>query len=153
RDALKDIVPDVTMLIPGFANVPVHPSQHRLHAITFGRMDRESDRIKQGGLAVAGFASAVKEAWSAKGLPEKLRDNPQMRLIGIKESNGEEEHVLRQLAFEKASRQINLIAVPYDDSRDDPFAELGRSNISLMLSWHEGFGLTGWEAIAGEVPL
>lgn len=22
-----------------------------------------------------------------------------------------------------------------------------------MLSWHEGFGLTGWEAVAGEVPL
>ena len=31
--------------------------------------------------------------------------------------------------------------------------ELGRANIALMLSWHEGFGLTGWEAVAGEVPL
>src|ERR1700730_15122623 len=42
------------MLIPGFANVPVRPSSQYLHLITFGRMDRESDRVKQGGLAVAG---------------------------------------------------------------------------------------------------
>jgi tetratricopeptide (TPR) repeat protein/glycosyltransferase involved in cell wall biosynthesis len=153
RDALRDIVSDVTMLIPGFASVPVHPSQHRLHAITFGRMDRESDRIKQGALAVAGFASAIKQAWAVQGLPEKLKDNPQMRLIGIKEADGDEERALRRLASDKAGREVNLIALPYDESRDDLFGELGRSNISLMLSWHEGFGLTGWEAIAGEVPL
>src|ERR1700674_1190564 len=152
RDALKDIVSDVTMLVPGFADVPVHPSQHRLRVISFGRMDRESDRIKQGGLAIAGFASAIRQAWSY-GLPDELRANPQMRVIGIKEPDGDEERALKQLAFDKAGRQINLIALPYDENRSELFDELGRSNISLMLSWHEGFGLTGWEAIAGEVPL
>ncbi len=30
---------------------------------------------------------------------------------------------------------------------------LSQANLALMLSWHEGFGLTGWEAIAAEVPL
>ena len=151
RAALNEFVSHVVMLIPGFADVPVRPSQHRLHAITFGRMDRESDRIKQGGLAVAGFASAVKQA--DKGFPEKLKDSPQMRVIGIKEPNGDEERALEKLAFEKAGRKINLIALTYDENRDELFDTLGRSNISMMLSWHEGFGLTGWEAIAGEVPL
>jgi hypothetical protein len=84
RDALRDIVgPEVSMLVPGFADVPVRPSSQYLHLITFGRMDRESDRIKQGGLAVAGFASAVKQASSNPGLPEKLTNKPQMRVVGI----------------------------------------------------------------------
>jgi hypothetical protein len=154
RDALSDIVNQpVTMLVPGFANVPARPAAHRLHVITFGRMDRESDRIKQGALAVAGFASAIKQAWSMLGSPQKLKDNPQMRVIGIDEPGGEEEHALRNLANTKADREVNLIALRFDENRDNLFSELGRANIALMLSWHEGFGLTGWEAVAGEVPL
>jgi len=154
RDALKDIVrSDVTMLVPGFAEVPVQPSSHRLTLITFGRMDRESDRIKQGGLAVAGFASAVHDAWEHAGSPPKLKKAPQMRVIGIEEPGGDEEHSLKALANEKAGRKVNLIARPFDENRQALFDELGKANISLMLSWHEGFGLTGWEAVAGEVPL
>jgi hypothetical protein len=116
-------------------------------------MDRESAKIKQGGLAVAGFASAVKLAFLNKGSPEKLRNLPEMRVIGIKEADGEEERAIKRLAFEKADRQVNLVALPYDEDRNELFDQLGQSNIALMLSWHEGFGLTGWEAIAGEVPL
>ena len=153
RDALCEIVTDVFMLVPGFADVPVRPSSHRLHVITFGRMDRESDRIKQGGLAVAGFASAINHAWSHAGSPEKLKSNPQMRVIGINEPGGIEEQSLKRLADQRADRIVNLIAVRFDENRGQLFDELGRANISLMLSWHEGFGLTGWEAVAGEVPL
>ncbi len=154
RAALKDVVQsDVTMLVPGFAKVPVQPSTHRLTLITFGRMDRESDRIKQGGLAVAGFASAVHYACKRAGSPPKLKENPQMRVIGIKEANGDEERALKALAYGKADRVVNLIALPFDENRQVLFEELGKANISLMLSWHEGFGLTGWEAVAGEVPL
>ena len=154
RDALKDIVnTDVTMLIPGLAEVTTIPSSHRLHLITFGRMDRESDRIKQGSLAVAAFGSAIKQAWSIVGLPEKLRDNPQMRVVGINESGGEEERALKRLIADRADRQVNLMALRFDEDRTALFEELGRANISLMLSWHEGFGLTGWEALAAEVPL
>ena len=47
---------------------------------------------------------------------------------------------MKKLAFQKAREQINLIALPYDESRDQLLKELGRANISLMLSWHEGFG-------------
>lgn len=154
RDALADIVgPDVTMLVPGFAAVPIQPSAHRLHLITFGRMDRESARIKQGALAVAGFASAVKQVNSTPGMPEILKNNPQMRVIGLKESAGKEENVLIRLAAERANREVNVIALPFDELRNELLDELGRANIALMLSWHEGFGLTGWEAVAAEVPL
>jgi len=154
RDALKNITRGhVTMLIPGFPDVPVRPSLHRLNVITFGRMDRESDRIKQGALAVAGFGSAVRQAWSMAGSPAILKRNPQMRVIGISEPDADEEHALSQLVSVRAGRQVNLIALPYDSNRQQMLEEVGGANISLMLSWHEGFGLTGWEAIAGEVPL
>ena len=153
-NALKEIVgPDVSMLIPGFADVHARPSSDRLNVITFGRMDRESDRVKQGALAVAGFASAVKQACSTEGSPEKLKDNPRMWVVGIKEPGGDEERTLIRLASERADREVNLFALTFDENRAQLFDELGRANISLMLSWHEGFGLTGWEAIAGEVPL
>ena len=156
RDALRDMVPageDVTMLVPGFADVPVAPSSHRFSLITFGRMDRENDRIKQGGLAVAGFASAVRLAHERAGSPARLKDNPHFRLIGIGEPGGEDEQALRKLADDRAERQVTLLPLPFDEDREEMLAELGRANVALMLSWHEGFGLTGWEAIAGEVPL
>ena len=137
----------------GFAEVPVKPATHRLHVITFGRMNRENDRIKQGALAVAGFASAVSRALADPGSPQQLRNKPQIRVIGIKEPGGDEEQALQSLAADKAGRQLNLMALSYDENRVKLFEELGRANIALMLSWHEGFGLTGWEAVAGEVPL
>ncbi len=154
RDALRDIIrSDPTMLVPGFAEIPIQPSEHRLHLITFGRMDRESDQIKQGSLAVAGFGSAVRYAGANRRSPEKLKENPQMRVIGIDLPGSDEERALAALVSSKAGREVNLIALPFDEDRNRLFDELGRANISLMLSWHEGFGLTGWEAVAGEVPL
>jgi hypothetical protein len=144
RDAMRDMVDgEVRMLVPGFARVQVRPATHSLTLITFGRMDRESDRIKQGALAVAGFASAVRAA-QQPGMPRLLRDNPQMRVIGISEEKGPEETALRSFAHDKAGREVNLIAQPFDEDRDALFDQLGRANIALMLSWHEGFGLTGW---------
>ena len=113
RDALRDIVRrDPTMLVPGFAEIPIQPSEHRLQLITFGRMDRESDRIKQGSLAVAGFGSAVSYAGANKGSPEKLKKSPQMRVIGIDRPGSDEEHALATLVSSKAGREVNLIALP-----------------------------------------
>ena len=74
RNAMHDMVDaDVTMLIPGLANIESRPSTHRLRLITFGRIDRESDRIKQGSLAVAGFASACHMVEHTSGLSPRFR--------------------------------------------------------------------------------
>jgi tetratricopeptide (TPR) repeat protein/glycosyltransferase involved in cell wall biosynthesis len=154
RDAMRDMVDGpVAMLVPGFATITSRPSTAQLNLITFGRMDRESDRIKQGTLAVAGFASACRRAHDIPGLPRMLCENPQMRVIGIAQAGNDEERQLRQLAQEKAGRELTLLAQPFTENRDHLFDQLGRANLALMLSWHEGFGLTGWEAIAAQVPL
>ena len=108
------------MLVPGFAPVCARrrPASHRLSLITFGRMDRENDRIKQGALAVAGFASAVRYAGANRRSPEKLKENPQMRVIGIDLPGSDEERALAALVSSKAGREVNLIALPLDEDRD-----------------------------------
>ena len=154
RDAMHDMIDaDITMLIPGFADIESRPAAHQLRLITFGRMDRESDRIKQGSLAVASFASACRTAQEVSGSPRLLRQNPQMQVIGIDQPQGEEERFLLRLANDKAGRALNVIAQPFTENRRELFGQLGQANLALMLSWHEGFGLTGWEAIAAQVPL
>jgi glycosyltransferase involved in cell wall biosynthesis len=48
---------------------------------------------------------------------------------------------------------VNLHALPYTDDRQQLYSELSRASVALMPSWHEGFGLVAWEAIAAGVPL
>ena len=43
--------------------------------------------------------------------------------------------------------------MPYDNDRQQLLTDLAGCSVAMMLSWHEGFGLTGFEAIAAEVPL
>jgi glycosyltransferase involved in cell wall biosynthesis len=138
----------VTMLVPGFPeHVVQNPAQHTFTAIVFGRMDRLNDRIKQGRLAVAGFASACKA-----GDGTRLAKNPRMYVFGIDQTGSPEDEGIRALATERVPG-LNILPLPFTDDRDTLMGVLGRANLALMLSKHEGFGLTGWEAIATEIPL
>ena len=48
---------------------------------------------------------------------------------------------------------VNVVGCPYLENRSLLLSELAKSEVALMLSLHEGFGLVGWEAIALGVPL
>jgi hypothetical protein len=48
---------------------------------------------------------------------------------------------------------INLQALPYTTDRTELFDDLKAASVAAMPSWHEGFGLVAWEAIAAGVPL
>ena len=138
-------VQDVAALIPGLAEVTALPQRSQgLNAIIFGRLDSANDRIKQARLAVSAFASALGLA------PPALCEAAKLTVIGVTEA---EERVLKRLTSSKARRVVNLIAVPFLEDRDALLRELREANLALVLSWHEGFGLTAWEAIAAEVPL
>ncbi|HYO70180.1 MAG TPA: tetratricopeptide repeat protein [Archangium sp.] len=155
RDSLSDLLDSskaVRMLVPGLAEIEPVPSPKTFSAITFGRLDPENDRVKQGRLAIAGFAIACRKANEDKLYPKILRDNPRLLVIGAA-SDSDEEKKLHALCSKKAGRILNLLPLPYEDDRAKLFGELKRCSIAMMLSWHEGFGLTGWEAIAAEVPL
>jgi tetratricopeptide (TPR) repeat protein/glycosyltransferase involved in cell wall biosynthesis len=157
RDSVIDMLGcsprDVHMLIPGLADIKARELPRKFTAITFGRLNPENDRIKQSALAVAAFASAVSQANANEALPKGIRDAAQLKVIGINEPGGAEEQALRTLAHREANRVIELLPLPYEEERIKVFEELSRSTFAMMLSWHEGFGLTGWEAVAAEVPL
>lgn len=156
RDSCRRLAGDnrtVTMLAPGFPSLPdSRPDPNRIVAVSFGRMDAASDRIKQGQLSVAGFGAALKTAHDSGFCPPVLED-PRFSLIGLPDSVGQEAVAARTLMEKHAGRVVNVLPLPYDENRDRLFGRLAEANMAFMLSWHEGFGLTGWEAIAAELPL
>jgi len=152
-DMLGEELERVRMLIPGFAQITDRCPPQIFNAVTFGRLDPENDSVKQGRLAIAGFATACKRATDDIHLPEAFRANPSLAVVGIKQPGGDEEQDLRHLAERIAGRVVNLIALPFHDDRGKLFEQLRKSSAAMMLSWHEGFGLTGWEAVAAAVPL
>nr|WP_262966393.1 tetratricopeptide repeat protein [Methylobacter psychrophilus] len=153
RDALDDWfgAGSTHMLIPGLPNIDPNPSSKKLTAILFGRLNPETDRIKQTKLGVAAIARAYKLALTDPGAPAMLRDDcPRIKLFGVAE-DGEGE--LRLFAEQQADAVLELQPLPYSENRLEIFDELSRASVALMPSWHEGFGLVGWEAIAAGVPL
>jgi len=152
--ALKDLVgrPAVE-LVPGFADILSRPPTGHFLALTFGRMDSESRRIKQGALAVAAFGSAVKEIRDRTDASGPLNDDVRMAVAGITEPGGQDEVDFKKLLEERAGRAIEIHVTKFEEDRERHFSQIGRASFAMMLSWHEGFGLTGWEAIAAEVPL
>jgi glycosyltransferase involved in cell wall biosynthesis/HEAT repeat protein len=156
RDSLADLLKresrKIPMLVPGLAEIRPSPMPAVFSAITFGRLDPPNDRIKQGRLAVAAFADACRQVRENPALPRGLRQ-ARMTLIGIARSGGEEEDAIDALSERYAAGVHTLVQLPYEDDREKLFEALSGSSVAMMLSWHEGFGLTGWEAIAAGVPL
>jgi glycosyltransferase involved in cell wall biosynthesis/HEAT repeat protein len=141
----------VPMLVPGLPSIKSRPLRTQFEAVSFGRFERANDRIKQIQLAAEGFAEARRRA-DEPGGPQMLRDNPMLKLIGVSK-NDAESSFLRRVMHERAKQIVSLRPIPYQEDRQELFEEIAGSSAALMLSWHEGFGLTGWEAIAAEVPL
>ena len=153
-EELRDSEQPVTMLVPGFAGEPITKRgkpRGNLSAVSFGRMETASDRIKQGRLALAGFGAAAKYGKEPGG-PANL-EKPTFYLIGLPTEDSGEAKQVCDIIEENAGRVINVLPLPYDEDRARLFDTLARTDLSLMLSWHEGFGLTGWEAIAAGVPV
>lgn len=161
RDSLNAMLADgkaAHMLVPGLPTItPVSPARKTgpFTALVFGRMDQDDDRIKQGRLAVAGVAAARR--WSAEnaGSPRLLREiRPNIQVIGIDRPGEEAEASLATLS-EKWGGELwpQVVAQPFTEDREGLWSAVARAHVVLMPSWHEGFGLTGWEAIAAGVPL
>jgi glycosyltransferase involved in cell wall biosynthesis len=135
RDSARNLSRrDVTELIPGFPEIPgSHGTTDRIVAITFGRLDEASDRIKQGRLAVAAFAAAIKRA-SQESFPLLTRHRPLMYVIGLTPELAEEEVDIKKLADQHAERAVNLLALPFDKERNQLFLRLRQANVAMMLS-------------------
>lgn len=137
-----------TMLVPGLSEVgPVSPPSERIHGITFGRFESEEFLTKQAPLAVAAFARAT-WVWH-ESRNQQLMDS-HLQVIG---APPDVISTLRTLGEKEAHRLMNLKAIDFIDDRTQLRNLLHDSNLCLMLSWHEGFGLSAWEAIGAGVPV
>ena len=163
RNAARDLVQDskpVCTLIPGLAQIDVRSAPSTFVAFLSGRLSSDAARIKQGQLGIAAFAQAEREAID-NGMPDALCQHPKLLIRGVDFENeigrastpGDPERDLKRFAEKYAEKMINLQALPYTNDREELFAELAGASVALMPSWHEGFGLVAWEAIAAGVPL
>lgn len=161
--ALEDMIDkSVDMIIPGLAEI--EPRTRPLNTFSMfvsGRLDEDSSRNKQGQLALAAFATCCKKAKEQQ-YPESLINNrPKllMRGVNFEGNDANESHYssseknLNRFAEKYSDSVINLQALPYTTERNELFNELRKSSLAAMPSWHEGFGLVAWEAIAAGVPL
>lgn len=137
-------------LVPGFpAPFTKNLSDPRsLRMIVAGRFDDDSEPLKQSRLAVASLARAVQKA----GKYLVPLSNPTMVVFGLNDKRIEEAE-LENLARDLAGRRINVVPGPFDTTPGRLIGEMTSSNLAIMPSFHEGFGLVGWEAIGCEVPL
>ena len=165
RDTANDIISrskPVHMLIPGLAEIDPQNAPNTFVAFLSGRLSDDAARIKQGHLGIAAFARAQAEARN-EGRPDTLCKRPKLLLRGVDfegrladsslSAQHDPEAELKQFAGRYAQAVVNLHALSYTDDRQQLYSELSRANVALMPSWHEGFGLVAWEAIAAGVTL
>ncbi|MFH1079603.1 MAG: tetratricopeptide repeat protein [Pseudomonadota bacterium] len=165
RDALRDLIgasKPVHMLIPGLAEIVPVEAPITFTVFLSGRLSEDTARIKQGHLGVAAFAQAHREA-RENGMPDGLYSQPKLVLRGIdfdaqvmqspSQPQSDPETELKLFAEKYAESVINLHALPFTQDRETFYNDLKGASVALMPSWHEGFGLVAWEAIAAGVPL
>lgn len=165
RDALWDRLGgtrEIGMLIPGMAEIDPVEAPKTFTAFLSGRLKSDTAKIKQGLLGVAAFAEALKDA-GVDGMPKALILEPKLILYGLppEENRSDNKKILTseiELDLKKFSEKysnslINLQALPFTENRSQLFDQLRKSSMAMMPSWHEGFGMVGWEAIAAGVPL
>jgi hypothetical protein len=139
----------VATLIPGFPDTTLPPARNStvLTALAAGRFNGKSGPVKQIDTAVRGFARAIRLGGTY--MPPLAA--PSMTVFGVDGQAQQAE--LEALAREVAGRPINIIAAGFDPNPTSVALHLARSNLAIMPSRHEGFGLTGWEAIGVGTPI
>ena len=138
------------VLVPGF------PSSFRknisgdrsVRAFASGRFETASEPLKQSRLAAAALGRAVK---NSIGLIDAL-EAPSLSLIGVENARIEAGE-LEKLALDEAGRRVNIVPGRFENDPEAIVDQLVQSNLAIMPSYREGFGLAGWEAIGCEVPL
>jgi hypothetical protein len=168
RDALADLLDEperAFMIVPGLADIIPKSAPNHFKAFLSGRLNDDAAKIKQGYLGVAAFAKAIANAKTAKA-PDCLTKNATLVLRGVdfesclnyqqhaNDLHKQTEVALQQFAQKYANKAYTTIqALPYTQDRSKLYEDLRSASVALMPSWHEGFGLVAWEAIAAGVPL
>jgi hypothetical protein len=141
--------PPVHMIVPGLPEIePASSREGLFRVISFGRLGQEDDRIKQGAMGATAYGTFIHAHSHTKHTQHRFN------LFGLNKNDAQsEETKLKEIIHAAAGRVVNVVACPYTENRSALFEAIAANEAALMLSWHEGFGLVGWEAIAAGVPL
>lgn len=142
----------VVSLIPGAADIQMAPE--RAGSLTFyigGRLGLDDDTIKNGVLSVRAVIAAY-EAERRTGQAGRWTTRGTFYACGVDPTRDQD--LLNQLKKDAQTNAMFVIeATPFSDKQHEVHEHLARSDVAVMPSWHEGFGLTGWEAMCAGVPL
>lgn len=140
----------VAVLIPGSPLVKPEPLDEsgQLRVFISGRLGGEDDAIKNGRLAMLALTDAYATGRSS-GAP-RWKSRGMLTAMGVDKPD---DIGIERKEADAAARYFRLEALPYTDNQADILQHLKMAHIAMMPSWHEGFGLTGWEALCCGVPL
>lgn len=138
------------ILVPGFPRSFTENAsgEKELRAFAAGRFETNSEPLKQSRLAAAALGLAVKQS---NDLVATLR-NASISFVGV-EKDRIDAGELEALANGEAGRRVNVVPGGFENDPKAIIDQLAQSNLAIMPSYREGFGLAGWEAIGCEVPL
>ena len=141
----------IIRLIPGAAAIsPMEPSEEGpLHFFIAGRLSQEDDVIKNATLTIRSIVEAAKSGRTQNAAMWGPRAS--LFLFGIEPGPNPAFNKLQEDVANDAV--LNLQGIPFSSELESQFKTLALCHIAFMPSWHEGFGLTGWEALCAGVPL
>jgi hypothetical protein len=136
------------ILIPGFPDLKGDFARdHRdLCMIAAGRFDSKSEPLKRIMPVAAGFGRAVRD--SRRFIP--TLHAPTLTVLGADAGRQVE---LEAVARKEAGSPVNIVPSKFNPNPAAVVQHLRSSNLAILPSRHEGFGLIGWEAIGTATPL
>lgn len=135
-------------LIPGTPEIQIqHNSRSAMWFFISGRLNVADDQIKNSALVL----EALERFYSSRPQgPTSLSIRGKLFAFGME--GGKSDGVFGQLQG-RLAEYLDIHAVPFTDRKDEIYQHLASCHVALMPSWHEGFGLSGWEALCAGVPL
>ncbi|NPT60419.1 radical SAM protein [Paraburkholderia elongata] len=152
RSATRRPRSPVRQLLPGVDKVKVQSYDPRadLQLFISGRLNREDDPIKNSVLAVHALAEAYARGRQDGLAPWVMRG--QLYAWGV--DPVKDRDTIEQLkAIGGHDAAFMLHAEPFSNDQIALRNRLAKCHVALMPSWHEGFGLSGWDALCAGVPL
>lgn len=136
--------------IPGLPSIEHKnlDSDSAFSVVTLGRYSGRNEILKQHHLAVSAYATFASDAI-------KEKTSKRLTVIGLSNELSERRRQIQKLEelANAADEGIFVLSCREFLPREQAWELLKKSHASMMLSWHEGFGLSGWESIAAGVPL
>jgi len=137
---------EVKPIIPGLSSIPPRQAREGFKAIVMGRLEPRNNIVKQLQLAADAFGNLVRKTPDPRGFA--------LTVLGVShEELITQFNDLQATVSKKAGRLVNVLPRPYQENRQKVLDTLAEHDALLMLSYTEGFGLAGWEAIGAGVPL